>query len=162
MVGARVGEEPADGDLVKDCRPEIYVEDVELVALCHGLVDGVHPRRVQPQHPLRERQAECVEAAAQEQLATAQEQLESAQATAQEQLETAKAAAQELSVVARPIRGGEPAPHSSLAHFRCVIEHEVRLLGGTPNAFFGALEHVWHQEALILTTLTRQGRCALC
>ena len=24
------------------------------------------------------------------------------------------------------------------------------------------LEHVWHQEALILTTLIRQGRCALC
>ena len=30
------------------------------------------------------------------------------------------------------------------------------------SSLFGALEHVWHQEALILTTLTRQGRCALC
>ena len=28
----------------------------------------------------------------------------------------------------RPIVGGAPAPHSSLAHFRCVVEHEVRLL----------------------------------
>ena len=26
------------------------------------------------------------------------------------------------------------------------------------SSLFGALEHVWHQEALILTTLTRQGR----
>ena len=34
-------------------------------------------------------------------------------------------AAARLSVVARPIRGGEAAPHSSLAHFRCVAEHEV-------------------------------------
>ena len=25
------------------------------------------------------------------------------------------------------------------------------------SSLFGALEHVWHQEALILTTLTRQG-----
>ena len=53
----------------------------------------------------------------------------------------AKAAAQDFSVEARPIRGGEPAPHSSLAHFRCVVEHEVRLLAadGDPNDFFDAL-----------------------
>jgi len=31
----------------------------------------------------------------------------------------AKADAQDFSVQARPIRGGQPAPHSSLAHFRC-------------------------------------------
>ena len=41
--------------------------------------------------------------------------------------------------VARPIRGGEAAPHSSLAHFRCVAEHEVRLLAGSPEEFFDAL-----------------------
>jgi len=27
-----------------------------------------------------------------------------------------------------PIEGGRPAPHSSLAHFRCVVEHEVRVI----------------------------------
>jgi len=31
----------------------------------------------------------------------------------------AKADAQDFSVTARPIRGSQPAPHSSLAHFRC-------------------------------------------
>lgn len=31
----------------------------------------------------------------------------------------------EFSVIARPIRGGERAPHSTLAHFKCVVEHEV-------------------------------------
>ena len=33
-----------------------------------------------------------------------------------------------FSVDVRPIRGGEPAPHSSFAHFRVVVDHEVRLL----------------------------------
>ena len=53
----------------------------------------------------------------------------------------AKAATQDIEVVARPIHGGQPAPHSSLAHFRCVVEHEVRLLAadGDPNDFFDAL-----------------------
>ena len=53
----------------------------------------------------------------------------------------AKANTQEFTVVARPIRGGEPAPHSSLAHFRCVVEHEVRLLADSPENFFDALQH---------------------
>lgn len=53
----------------------------------------------------------------------------------------AKAAAQGLSVEARPIRGGEPAPHSTLAHFRCVVEHEVRLLADGADDFFEALQH---------------------
>uniref|UniRef100_A0A7S1BY18 N-acetyltransferase domain-containing protein n=1 Tax=Corethron hystrix TaxID=216773 RepID=A0A7S1BY18_9STRA len=45
-------------------------------------------------------------------------------------------------VTARPIRGGEPAPHSSLAHFRCVVEHEMRLIaagGNDPDGFLEAL-----------------------
>jgi len=44
--------------------------------------------------------------------------------------------AQNFTVVGRCIRGGEAAPHSSLAHFRCVLEHEVRLIadfGGEPD-----------------------------
>jgi hypothetical protein len=51
----------------------------------------------------------------------------------------AKANAQNFTVVRRPIYGDKPAPHSSLAHFRCIVEHEVRLLG--ENDFFGALQH---------------------
>jgi hypothetical protein len=37
--------------------------------------------------------------------------------------------------------GGQPAPHSSLAHFRCVVAHEVRLLSNMygEEAFFDAL-----------------------
>jgi len=51
-----------------------------------------------------------------------------------------KANAQNFTVTSKPIRGGQPAPHSSLAHFRCVLEHEVRLLAGLhPNGFFDAL-----------------------
>ena len=46
---------------------------------------------------------------------------------------------QSFSVVGKPIRGGMPAPHSTLAHFRCVAEHEVRLLATTPDDFLGAL-----------------------
>jgi hypothetical protein len=33
-----------------------------------------------------------------------------------------------LTVTTKPIMGGKPAPHSSLAHFRCVVAHEVRLI----------------------------------
>ena len=53
----------------------------------------------------------------------------------------AKADAQNFTVVALPITGMEPAPHSTLAHFRCVIEHEVRLLATSPDDFFEALQH---------------------
>ena len=54
-------------------------------------------------------------------------------------------------VVAKPITGDEPAPHSSLAVFRCIMEHELRLnLKGKldengddelvdPSVFFGAI-----------------------
>jgi hypothetical protein len=42
-----------------------------------------------------------------------------------------KADAQNFTIVAKPIQGGVPAPHSSLAHFRCVVAHEVRLLSGS-------------------------------
>lgn len=35
-----------------------------------------------------------------------------------------------FTVSARPILGNQPAPHSALAHFRCVVEHEVRLIAG--------------------------------
>jgi len=48
-------------------------------------------------------------------------------------------AAGEIRVVTRTIRGGEPSPHSSLAHFRCVVAHEVRLLAKSPDDFFDAL-----------------------
>lgn len=41
---------------------------------------------------------------------------------------------QNFTVVAKPIVGDEPAPHSSLAHFRCVVEHEVRLLATTSRS----------------------------
>ena len=50
-----------------------------------------------------------------------------------------KSEAQDFRVVVRPIRGGEAAPHSSLAHFRCVVAHEVRLLATSPDEFFDAL-----------------------
>ena len=39
-----------------------------------------------------------------------------------------KALAQDFTVTTKSILGDKPAPHSSLAHFRCVIAHEVRLL----------------------------------
>lgn len=50
-----------------------------------------------------------------------------------------KALAQNITVTAKPIPNGAPAPHSSLAHFRCVMEHEVRLLAQNPEDFFDAL-----------------------
>lgn len=53
----------------------------------------------------------------------------------------AKAAAQGLTVAARPIRGDEPAPHSTLAHLRCVTEHEVRIIADGADGFFEALQH---------------------
>jgi hypothetical protein len=50
---------------------------------------------------------------------------------------------QNFTVSNKLIRGGHPSPHSSYAHFRCVVEHEVRLLanmyGPSPNAFINAL-----------------------
>lgn len=50
-----------------------------------------------------------------------------------------RAAAQNFTVTALPIRNHRPAPHSSLAHFRCVVEHEVRLLTYSLDSFFDAL-----------------------
>ena len=50
-----------------------------------------------------------------------------------------RALAQNFTVTHRPIVGGQPAPHSSLAHFRCVIAHEVRLLSWGAQGFFDAL-----------------------
>ena len=44
-----------------------------------------------------------------------------------------------FTVARRSIRGNQPAPHSTLAHFRCVVEHELRLLADTPEDFFDAL-----------------------
>lgn len=37
---------------------------------------------------------------------------------------------QNFTVTTKPILDRQPAPHSSLAHFRCVVAHEVRLLAG--------------------------------
>ena len=53
----------------------------------------------------------------------------------------ANANAQGFSVVSKPIYGDKPAPHSSFEHFRCVMEHEVRLLAKSPDSFFEALQH---------------------
>ena len=50
-----------------------------------------------------------------------------------------RAAQQNFTVTSHPIRNNAPAPHSSLAHFRCVVEHEVRLLTYSPDSFFDAL-----------------------
>ncbi len=43
----------------------------------------------------------------------------------------ARALQQNFTVTTKPILDRKPAPHSSLAHFRCVLAHEVRLLGDT-------------------------------
>jgi hypothetical protein len=52
-----------------------------------------------------------------------------------------RALAQNITVSTKYIMGGMPAPHSSLAHFRCVVAHEVRLLSKMwgKEAFFDAL-----------------------
>ena len=52
----------------------------------------------------------------------------------------AKSLAQNFTVTSKIIDGDAPAPHSSLAHFRCVVEHEARLLAKSPDAFFEALQ----------------------
>ena len=50
---------------------------------------------------------------------------------------------QNFTVTGKPIRGGHRAPHSIYAHFRCVVQHEVRLIsnmyGSSTNAFVNAL-----------------------
>lgn len=56
-----------------------------------------------------------------------------------------KADAQNFTVAALPIRGNRAAPHSSLSHFRCVVEHEVRLMSNMygpedVDGFFSALQ----------------------
>ena len=60
-----------------------------------------------------------------------------------ETLKRAGREAQNFTVTTKTIRGGHPAPHSSYAHFRCVVQHEVRLLskmyGASTNAFVNAL-----------------------
>ncbi|KAL7445790.1 hypothetical protein ACHAXM_011361 [Skeletonema potamos] len=60
-----------------------------------------------------------------------------------ETLKRAGREAQTFTITTKPIRGGHPAPHSSYAHFRCVVQHEVRLLskmyGASTNAFVNAL-----------------------
>lgn len=43
-------------------------------------------------------------------------------------LKRARAAQQNFTVTAHAIGSHQPAPHSTLAHFRCVVQHEVRLL----------------------------------
>jgi hypothetical protein len=52
-----------------------------------------------------------------------------------------RALAQNFTVTTKHIMGDEPAPHSSLAHFRCVVAHEVRLLSNMygNEAFLDAL-----------------------
>jgi hypothetical protein len=50
-----------------------------------------------------------------------------------------KALDQNFTVTSKPILGDEPAPHSTLAHFRCVVAHEVRLLSYGGDGFLDAL-----------------------
>ena len=50
-----------------------------------------------------------------------------------------KALDQNFTVTSKPILGNEPAPHSSLAHFRCVVAHELRLLSYGTDGFLDAL-----------------------
>eukprot|EP00586_Coscinodiscus_wailesii_P015615 CAMPEP_0172496962 /NCGR_PEP_ID=MMETSP1066-20121228/94712_1 /TAXON_ID=671091 /ORGANISM="Coscinodiscus wailesii, Strain CCMP2513" /LENGTH=287 /DNA_ID=CAMNT_0013269519 /DNA_START=407 /DNA_END=1270 /DNA_ORIENTATION=+ len=53
-----------------------------------------------------------------------------------------KASAQNYTVTSKPIYGSRPAPHSSLSHFRCVVEHEVRTIQASEmdvEGFFDAL-----------------------
>lgn len=52
-----------------------------------------------------------------------------------------RALTQNITVTTKHIMGDKPAPHSSLAHFRCVVAHEVRLLSNMygNEAFFDAL-----------------------
>jgi len=50
-----------------------------------------------------------------------------------------KATQQNYTVACKPIVGGKPAPHSTLAHFRCVVDHEVRLLADGGNGFVDAI-----------------------
>jgi len=58
-------------------------------------------------------------------------------------LKKATPESQNFTVATKLIRGGHPAPHSSYAHFRCVVQHEVRLLsnmyGASTGAFVNAL-----------------------
>jgi hypothetical protein len=39
------------------------------------------------------------------------------------------ASSSSFTVTTKTIQANQPAPHSSLSHFRCVLEHEIRLLG---------------------------------
>jgi hypothetical protein len=39
-----------------------------------------------------------------------------------------RAVQQNFTITSYPIRNDKPAPHSTIAHFRCVMEHEIRLL----------------------------------
>lgn len=50
-----------------------------------------------------------------------------------------RASDQSFTVTTRTIKHNEPAPHSSLAHFRCVVAHEVRLLTFGAAGFLDAL-----------------------
>ena len=43
-----------------------------------------------------------------------------------------------FTVRARAVRGGAPAPHSSLVRFRLVVEHAVRVLAERPDELIGA------------------------
>ena len=58
-------------------------------------------------------------------------------------LKKATPQSQNFTVSTKQIQGGQPAPHSSYAHFRCVVHHEVRLLsnmyGASTGAFVNAL-----------------------
>jgi len=66
----------------------------------------------------------------------------------------AKAAKQNFSVTRKLIEGGKPAPHSTLAHFRCVVEHEVRLLAHSEEDLADALETAIFRY---ITTLRQAG-----
>lgn len=50
-----------------------------------------------------------------------------------------KALQQNFTVTSKPILADEPAPHSTLAAFRCVVAHEIRLLSFGTEGFLDAL-----------------------
>lgn len=50
-----------------------------------------------------------------------------------------RALSQNFTVTSKQILGDEPAPHSTLAAFRCVVAHEVRLLSFGTEGFLDAL-----------------------
>uniref|UniRef100_A0A7S3AC49 Uncharacterized protein n=1 Tax=Haptolina ericina TaxID=156174 RepID=A0A7S3AC49_9EUKA len=65
-----------------------------------------------------------------------------------------------FTVRARAVRGGAPAPHSSLVRFRLVVEHAVRVLAERPDELLGAFSAAINRYGG--TTKGRRGWPAWC